>query len=107
MSIADSLDALADLEQQMSTPSSGSYSSWRCTGSRARVKPTTWEAFRLTSIENLPAVEAAERARHAGLERLRRQAPRAEIARARGKDAENAMVLRAGEPHEFTSDTEN
>jgi RNA polymerase sigma factor (sigma-70 family) len=60
-SLADSSDALADLEQEMEHAFEREYLELAMHRVEGRVKPTTWEAFRLTSIENMTGVEAAEK----------------------------------------------
>jgi RNA polymerase sigma-70 factor (ECF subfamily) len=59
--IADSHDALADLENQMETAFEQELLELAMRRVEERVKPTTWEAFRLTHVENLSGTEAAER----------------------------------------------
>jgi RNA polymerase sigma-70 factor (ECF subfamily) len=60
-SIADSHDALEDLEQEMEQAFERELLELAMRRVQPRVKPSTWEAFRLTSIENLPGTEAARR----------------------------------------------
>jgi RNA polymerase sigma-70 factor (ECF subfamily) len=60
-SIADSHDAMADLENQMETAFEQELLELAMHRVEERVKSTTWEAFRLTHIENLSGTEAAER----------------------------------------------
>ena len=60
-SIADSNDALADLEAQMQRAFENELLALAMRRVEARVKPSTCEAFRLTAIENLQGVEAAAR----------------------------------------------
>jgi RNA polymerase sigma-70 factor (ECF subfamily) len=60
-SIADSSDALADLEQQMEQAFERELLELAMRRVEPRVKPSTWEAFRLTAIENLSGIEAAGR----------------------------------------------
>jgi RNA polymerase sigma-70 factor (ECF subfamily) len=60
-SIADSHDALADLENQMEQAFEQELLELAMCRVEQRVKPTTWEAFRLTHIENLSGTEAADR----------------------------------------------
>ena len=60
-SIADSHDALADLEQQMESAFEQELLELAMRRVEQRVNPTTWEAFRLTHVENLPGAEAARR----------------------------------------------
>jgi RNA polymerase sigma-70 factor (ECF subfamily) len=57
--IADSHDAFADLEQQMETDFEQELLELAMRRVEERVKPTTWEAFRLTHIANLSRAEAA------------------------------------------------
>jgi RNA polymerase sigma-70 factor (ECF subfamily) len=59
--IVDSHDALTDLEAQMQQAFEQELLELAMHRVEARVKPTTWDAFRLTSVENLPGAEAAER----------------------------------------------
>ena len=59
--IADSNDALADLETEMQRAFENELLALAMRRVEARVKPSTWEAFRLTAIENLQGVEAAAR----------------------------------------------
>ena len=60
-SLADSHDALEDLEQRMEQAYERELLELAMRRVEPRVKPSTWEAFRLTSIENLSGAEAAER----------------------------------------------
>jgi RNA polymerase sigma-70 factor (ECF subfamily) len=60
-SITDSKDALADLEEQMQRAFEHELLGLAMRRVQGRVKPSTWEAFRLTAVENLQGVEAAER----------------------------------------------
>jgi RNA polymerase sigma-70 factor (ECF subfamily) len=60
-SLADSHDALEDLEQQMEQAYERELLELAMRRVEPRVKPNTWEAFRLTSIEHLSGAEAAER----------------------------------------------
>jgi RNA polymerase sigma-70 factor (ECF subfamily) len=60
-SIADSSDALEDLERQMEQAYERELLELAMKRVEPRVKPMTWEAFRLTSIENLSGAEAAAR----------------------------------------------
>jgi RNA polymerase sigma factor (sigma-70 family) len=60
-SLADSHDALEDLEQRMEQAYERELLELAMRRIEKRVKPNTWEAFRLTSIENLSGAEAAER----------------------------------------------
>ena len=59
--IADSNDALADLEAEMQQAFENELLALAMRRVEERVKPSTWEAFRLTAIENLQGVEAAAR----------------------------------------------
>jgi RNA polymerase sigma factor (sigma-70 family) len=59
-SVADSFDALADLEQQIEQGHERELLELAMRRVQSHLKPSTWEAFRLTSIENLPAAQAAE-----------------------------------------------
>ena len=60
-SLADSHDALKDLEQRMEEAFERELLELAMRRVQPRVKPSNWEAFRLTSIENLPGAEAARR----------------------------------------------
>ncbi len=60
-SIADSTDALADLEHQMEQAYERELLELAMKRVEPRVKPSNWEAFRLTAIENLSGAEAAHR----------------------------------------------
>jgi len=60
-SITDSNDALADLENQMQRAFEHELLALAMRRVERRVKASTWEAFRLTAIENLQGVEAADR----------------------------------------------
>jgi RNA polymerase sigma-70 factor (ECF subfamily) len=60
-SIADSHDVLDDLEQQMEQAFERELLELAMRRVKPRVKPNTWEAFRLTSIENLSGNHAARR----------------------------------------------
>jgi RNA polymerase sigma factor (sigma-70 family) len=60
-SLADSHDALEDLEQRMEAAFERELLELAMRRVQPRVKPHTWEAFRLTSVENLPGTEAASR----------------------------------------------
>jgi RNA polymerase sigma-70 factor (ECF subfamily) len=60
-SIADSDDALADLENQLEQAFQQELLELAMRRVEERVKPTTWQAFRLTHVENLSGTEAAER----------------------------------------------
>jgi len=59
--IADSSDALADLEKEMQQAFERELLELAMRRVEERVKPNTWQAFRLTSIEDLSGAEAAER----------------------------------------------
>ncbi len=59
--IVDSSDALADLEKEMQQAFERELLELAMSRVEERVKPNTWQAFRLTSIENLSGAEAAER----------------------------------------------
>jgi RNA polymerase sigma-70 factor (ECF subfamily) len=59
--MADSHDALADLEKQMENAFDEELLELAMRRVEQRVKPTTWEAFRLTHVENRSGAEAAER----------------------------------------------
>ena len=61
--IADSHDALADLEKRMEDAFEREILELAMRRVESRVKPTTWQAFRLTAIENRPGVEAAKELR--------------------------------------------
>jgi RNA polymerase sigma-70 factor (ECF subfamily) len=58
-SLADSHDALQDLEQRMEAAYERELLELAIHRVEPRVKESTWEAFRLTSIENLSGAEAA------------------------------------------------
>ena len=60
-SITDSKDALADLEDQMQRAFEQELLALAMRRVQGRVKPSTWEAFRLTAVENLQGIEAAAR----------------------------------------------
>jgi RNA polymerase sigma-70 factor (ECF subfamily) len=60
-SIADSHDALLDLENQMENAFEQELLELAMRRVEKRVKPATWEAFRLTHVEKLSGTEAAER----------------------------------------------
>jgi RNA polymerase sigma-70 factor (ECF subfamily) len=60
-SIADSHDAFADLEKQMENAFEQELLELAMRRVGRRVKPTTWEAFRLTHVENRSGAEAAGR----------------------------------------------
>jgi RNA polymerase sigma factor (sigma-70 family) len=57
--LVDPYDALADLEQQLEDAFDRELSELAMQRVQKRVKPTTWEAFRLTAIENRTGVDAA------------------------------------------------
>ncbi|MGO9469356.1 MAG: RNA polymerase sigma factor [Isosphaeraceae bacterium] len=59
--IVDSSDALADLEKEMQQAFERELLELAMSRVEKRVKPSTWQAFRLTSIDNLSGAEAAER----------------------------------------------
>ena len=58
--IADSRDALADLERQIEDAFEREILELAMRRVESRVKPTTWQAFQLTAIENRSGVEAAK-----------------------------------------------
>ena len=58
--IADSHDALADLEQTMEDAYDRELLELAMRRVEKRVKPATWQAFRLTVIDNRPGAEAAK-----------------------------------------------
>jgi RNA polymerase sigma-70 factor (ECF subfamily) len=60
-SLADSHDALEDLDRQMEQAYERELLELAMKRVEPRVKPSTWEAFRLTSLENLSGAEAAGR----------------------------------------------
>jgi len=60
-SLTDSNEAPADLEKQMQHAFERELLELAMRRVERRVKPSTWEAFRLTAIENLQGVEAARR----------------------------------------------
>jgi RNA polymerase sigma-70 factor (ECF subfamily) len=60
-SIADSSDAVQDLERQMEEAYERELLELAIHRVEPRLKPGTWEAFRLTSIEHLSGAEAAGR----------------------------------------------
>ncbi len=60
-SIADSHDAMDDLEHQVEQAYERELLELAMRRVQTRVKPSTWEAFQLTSIENLSGKEAADR----------------------------------------------
>jgi RNA polymerase sigma factor (sigma-70 family) len=60
-SVVDSHDALADLEERMEKAFEQELLELAMRRVEERVKPTTWEAFRLMHVENLSGAEAAER----------------------------------------------
>jgi RNA polymerase sigma-70 factor (ECF subfamily) len=59
--IADSSDALIDLEKQMEQAFEAELLGLAMRRVEPRVKPNTWKAFQLTSVENLSGSEAAAR----------------------------------------------
>jgi RNA polymerase sigma-70 factor (ECF subfamily) len=59
--IADSHDALEDLEKQMEQAFERELLELAIRRVQPRVKPGTWEAFRLTAIDNLQGIEVARR----------------------------------------------
>ena len=59
-SIVDSNDALADLEEKMEAAFNRELLALAMRRIEHRVKPTTWQAFRLTALENRPGAEVAE-----------------------------------------------
>jgi len=59
-SIVDSSDALADLEERMEDAFNRELLDLAMRRIEQRVKPTTWQAFRLTALENRPGAEVAE-----------------------------------------------
>ncbi len=60
-SFTDSSDAFDDLEKQMERAFEHELLELAMRRVEPRVKPGTWEAFRLTAIDNLPGVEVARR----------------------------------------------
>ena len=58
--IADSRDALEDLERQIQEAYEREIYELASRRVEERVKPATWQAFRLTVLENLPGAEAAK-----------------------------------------------
>ena len=60
-SIADSFDALDDLEHRMEQAFDRELLELAMRRVQPRVKASVWEAFRLTSMENLSGVEASRR----------------------------------------------
>jgi RNA polymerase sigma factor (sigma-70 family) len=60
-SFTDSSDAFEDLEKQMQLAFERELLDLAMRRVEQRVKPNTWEAFRLTAIENLQGVEVARR----------------------------------------------
>jgi RNA polymerase sigma factor (sigma-70 family) len=60
-SITDSKDALADLAEQMQRAFEHELLGLAMRRVQRRVKSSTWEAFRLTAVENLQGVDAAAR----------------------------------------------
>ena len=59
-SIVDSNDALADLEEKMEDAFNHELIALAMRRIEKRVKPTTWQAFRMTALENRPGAEVAE-----------------------------------------------
>ena len=59
-SLVDSSDALADLEEKMEDAFNRELLALAMRRIEKRVKPTTWQAFRLTAIENRPGAEVAD-----------------------------------------------
>jgi len=59
-SIVDSSDALADLEERMEDAFNREVLALAMRRIEKRVKPTTWQAFQLTAIENRPGPEVAD-----------------------------------------------
>jgi RNA polymerase sigma factor (sigma-70 family) len=59
-SVADSGDALADLEERMEDAFHRELLDLAMRRIEKRVKPTTWQAFRLTAVENRPGAEVAQ-----------------------------------------------
>jgi RNA polymerase sigma-70 factor (ECF subfamily) len=59
--VADTHDALADLEKQMDAAFDRELLELAMRRIEKRVKSTTWEAFRLTALENRSGAEAAAR----------------------------------------------
>ncbi len=86
--IADSSDALADLEKEMQQAFEREILDLAMRRVEDRVKPSTWQAFRLTSIENLSGAEAAERLSVPVSSSFRRQAPGAQAPRGGSQEAE-------------------
>jgi RNA polymerase sigma factor (sigma-70 family) len=60
-SISDSSDAFVDLENQMERAFEHELLELAMRRVERRVKPATWDAFRLTAIDNLPGVDVARR----------------------------------------------
>ena len=60
LAIADSHDALADLEQQMEEALDRELLDLAMQRVEKRVKPMTWQAFRRTAIDNRPGPEVAD-----------------------------------------------
>jgi RNA polymerase sigma-70 factor (ECF subfamily) len=58
--IADSHDALADLEQTMERAYDSELLDLAMRRVEKRVRPQTWQAFQLTAIQNRPGAEAAK-----------------------------------------------
>jgi len=61
--LADSHDALADLEQQLEDAFDRELLDLAMRRVEKRVKPITWQAFRLSAIENRPGADAAKELR--------------------------------------------
>jgi RNA polymerase sigma-70 factor (ECF subfamily) len=59
--IADSSDALTDLEKEMQQAYERELLDLAMHRVEERVHPSTWEAFRLTSVESLSGIEVATR----------------------------------------------
>ncbi len=59
-SIVDSNDALADLEEKMEDAFNHELLALAMRRIEKRVKPTTWQAFQMTALENRPGAEVAE-----------------------------------------------
>jgi RNA polymerase sigma factor (sigma-70 family) len=60
-SMIGSLEARTDLEARLEAAYDHELLETAMTQVRSRVEPSTWDAFRLTAIEGLPAAEAARR----------------------------------------------
>jgi len=58
-SLVDSSDALADLEERMEDAFNRELLDLAMRRIEQRVKPTTWQAFKLTALENRPGAEVA------------------------------------------------